>query len=78
MASKTGDRTYSVVQAGAMAGLGRQGSYRAAKMGQIPTIKLGSKLRVPAILWDRILDGQVFTVEMHSAAAKPIVGARGD
>lgn len=59
MASKTQDWTYSVIQAGAMAGLGRNASYRAANSGQMPTIKLGRKLRVPAMLWQGILDGRV-------------------
>lgn len=48
-----------------MAGLGRNASYRAASAGQMPTIKLGGKLRVPALLWKSILDGGVgpFTPE---------------
>lgn len=74
MASRTEDRTYSVVQAGAMAGLGRNASYRAANTRQMPTIKLGRKLRVPALLWQRMLDGHAFTAEAHLTSAAPAAG----
>ena len=47
--------TLSVPEAGAMANLGRNASYRAARRGEIPIIRLGSKRRVPAIKWKRIL-----------------------
>ena len=55
---KPGDhkaRTYSVPQAGKMAGLSRNSSYAAAARGEIPTISFGRLLRVPAGAWDRIL-----------------------
>jgi hypothetical protein len=47
--------TLSVPEAGAMANLGRNASYRAANRGEIPTIRLGGKRRVPATRWRRIL-----------------------
>jgi hypothetical protein len=51
--------TYSIPQAGRMAGLSRNSSYAAAERGEIPTIRFGRLLRVPAAAWDRILrDGQ--------------------
>jgi hypothetical protein len=49
--------TYDIPEAGAMAGLGRNASYEAARRGEIPTIALGRKKRVPARRWRRILDG---------------------
>lgn len=49
--------TLSVPEAGAQAELSPNASYRAAKLGQIPTIRLGRKLRVPALRWKRILQG---------------------
>lgn len=52
-------RTYSIPQAGAMAELGRSASYKAARRGEMPLIKLGRNRRVPAKLWDKILDGEV-------------------
>jgi hypothetical protein len=50
--------TLAVPEAGAQAGLSKNASYRAAKLGQIPTIKLGRKLRVPALRWKLILQGR--------------------
>jgi hypothetical protein len=38
-----------------MAGLGRNGSYAAVERGEIPVIRFGRLLRVPAAAWDRIL-----------------------
>jgi hypothetical protein len=50
-------RTLSVPEAGALYyGLGRNGSYEAAKRGLIPTIEVLGKLRVPIILMDRRLE----------------------
>jgi hypothetical protein len=34
-----------------MVGLSRNGSYDAAKRGEIPTIRFGSKLVVPKAIW---------------------------
>jgi excisionase family DNA binding protein len=50
--------TISVVEAGQQAGLGRNGSYDAAKRGEIPTIRFGRRLRVPRQAWERILNGE--------------------
>ena len=47
--------TFSIPDAGAMAGLAKNGSYAAARRGEIPVIKFGGKRRVPAVLWKRIL-----------------------
>lgn len=37
-------------------GLGRVGSYQAAERGDIPTISVGRRLRVPVRLMEKILD----------------------
>ena len=47
--------TYSVPQAGAMAGLSRNGAYDAARRGEIPVMKFGRVYRVPKAIWDRKL-----------------------
>jgi len=48
--------TLSVEQAARLAyGLGRSGAYAAAARGDLPTIKIGSRLRVPtALLYERL------------------------
>ena len=47
--------TFSIPHAGSLAGIGKNASYAAARRGEIPVIKLGGKLRVPAAKWKRIL-----------------------
>lgn len=55
MADEEAKKTYSIVEAGSMAGLGKNASYEAARRGEIPTIRFGGKFRVPAALWNEIL-----------------------
>jgi hypothetical protein len=49
---------YDVPEAGALAGLGRNASYEAAKRGEIPTLKLGGRIVVPKRKWDAMLSGE--------------------
>jgi hypothetical protein len=46
---------YSVPEAGAMVGLSRNGSYDAARRGEIPVLEFGRKKIVPKAAWDRKL-----------------------
>ncbi|HZK92284.1 MAG TPA: hypothetical protein VFC56_19260 [Stellaceae bacterium] len=50
--------TCSVPEAGAMAGLSYQRSYAAAKVGDIPTITIGGRLKVPLAKWRAKLNGE--------------------
>lgn len=47
---------YEVPEAGAMLGLTRNGSYEAAKRGDIPTIRIGKLLRVPKAAFNKMLE----------------------
>ena len=47
---------YTVPQAGALLGLSRNGSYEAAKRGDIPTIRIGRLLLVPKVPFHRIIE----------------------
>jgi excisionase family DNA binding protein len=49
-------RVFTVPEAGARLGLGRNASYGAAKRGDIPVIRLGKLLRVPKMAIERLLD----------------------
>lgn len=50
-------KTISVPEAGRRYfGLSRNGSYDAAKRGEIPTIKVGRKFRVPVAAMERKLE----------------------
>jgi hypothetical protein len=50
-------KTLSIPEAGSLYfGLSRNGSYDAAKRGDIPTIRVGRKFRVPVAAMERKLD----------------------
>jgi len=62
-------KTLSVPEAGRIYfGLGRNASYSAAKRGEIPTIKIGSRLRAPVVLLERMLEEA--SVAHHDGGAK--------
>ena len=49
-------KTLPVPVAGRMYfGLGRNASYKAVKRGEIPVIKIGSRLRVPVVALEQML-----------------------
>jgi hypothetical protein len=50
-------RTCSVPEAGEALGVARKASYEAAKRGEILTIQIGKKLRVPLAWLERKLEG---------------------
>ena len=47
--------TYSIPDAGKMVGLAPNGSYAAARRGEIPVMPFGGKKRVPGVKWRRIV-----------------------
>jgi excisionase family DNA binding protein len=47
---------YTVPEAGRLLGLSRNGSYEAAKRGDIPTIRIGRLLLVPKVPFHRIIE----------------------
>ena len=54
---KEQEKTLSVPAAGRRYfGLGKNASYEAAKRGEIPVIKIGSRLRVPILALERMLE----------------------
>jgi excisionase family DNA binding protein len=48
--------TYSVPEAGALIGLGRDTAYAAAARGDLPVIRIGRLLRVPKIALTKMLE----------------------
>ena len=48
--------TYDVPEAGRLLGLGRSASYEAARRGELPVIKIGSRLKVPKKALARMLE----------------------
>ena len=55
MNDKTEAVTMSVPEAGRLLGIGRNSAYDAAASGDIPTIRIGRRLLVPKIAFDRML-----------------------
>jgi excisionase family DNA binding protein len=53
--------TISVEQAGELLGISRRSAYRAAARGELPTFKVGRRLRVPTA---RLLDLLGLSMEM--------------
>lgn len=56
-ARTTARRVYSVPEAAEALGIGRSHAYELAKRGEIPTLRLGSRLVVPVAALDRMLNG---------------------
>jgi excisionase family DNA binding protein len=54
--SSTRRRTISVEEAGKQLGISRNSAYEAASRGEIPTIKIGRRLLVPLVAFERLLD----------------------
>ena len=48
--------TLSVPEAGRLIGLGRNAAYDAAAKGELPTIKIGSRILVPKVALERMLE----------------------
>lgn len=51
-------RTYNVDEAGQMLGIGRGAAYEAARRGEIPVIRIGRRMLVPRVAFDRLLNGE--------------------
>ena len=51
-------RTYTVEEAAQILGISRSSAYEAVRKGEIPIIKIGKLLRVPAAQLDRLLNGK--------------------
>ena len=49
-------RTISVEEAGRQLGLSRNTAYQAAGRGEIPTIRIGRRMLVPVIAFERLFD----------------------
>jgi len=58
-----GKGTYTVVEAARRLGLSRNSVYQAINRGELPFLKIGKRLLIPAIPLERLLDG---TAGQHS------------
>lgn len=51
--------TYTVEEAAKKLGIGRNHAYEACHSGDLPSIRIGKRLLVPAAALDRMLQGEV-------------------
>ena len=65
--SYSGDLTMSVPEAGALVGLNKNGSYKAAERGEMPLLWFGERMRVSRAAWLRKIDNP------EAVAAQPTV-----
>jgi excisionase family DNA binding protein len=56
--AETVRKTVTVEEAGRQLGVGRNTAYEAARMGQIPVIRIGKRMVVPVAALERLLDGE--------------------
>lgn len=62
-------QTLTVPEAGKVLGIGRSAAYEAARTGEIPTIRIGRRILVPAMALDRLLaEGSIRTAQQESQA----------
>lgn len=50
-------RTLTVPEAATALGIGRSAAYEAARTGQLPVIRIGKRILVPAVALERMLAG---------------------
>ncbi len=51
-------QTLTIAEAANILGIGRNQAYQAARAGQIPNIKIGKRIIVPRIAFERMLRGE--------------------
>jgi hypothetical protein len=59
---------FSIPEAGAMVGLGRNAAYQAARAGEIPTIRIGGISIVPAAVWLKKLGVETEVADVNGEA----------
>jgi excisionase family DNA binding protein len=52
-------KTLTISEAAEVLGIGRTSAYEAARRGEIPTIRIGKLLLVPATQLERLLNGEI-------------------
>ena len=59
-------QTLTIAEIAAILGIHKNTAYRAAKRGEIPTIRVGGRLLVPKAVLIRILAGETGHATLHS------------
>ena len=59
VSKQEGRSTISIEEAGRRLGVSRNSAYEAAGRGEIPTIRIGRRMLVPLVAFERLLDQPV-------------------
>ena len=71
--------TITVEEAGELVGMSRSAAYRAAARGQLPTVRLGRRLRVPTAKFLSMLGFELEkAVDVTDGQVRVLVGADAD
>lgn len=62
-------RTYSVVEAARMLGIGRNQGYEAVRRGDIPSIMIGKRRLIPRAAFDRLLGEDTVDPDTDSSSS---------
>jgi excisionase family DNA binding protein len=65
-------QTITIEEIADILGIHRNTAYRAAKRGEIPTIRVGGRLLVPKVVLIRILAGETGNETLHSQGGQLI------
>lgn len=68
-------QTYTVDEAAALLGIGRNGAYLGVRLKQIPSIRIGKRILIPKAALDRMLARNADCVD--SAASVPVAQPAG-
>ena len=61
----------TIEEAGKLLGLGRSGTYEAARRGDIPTLKIGSRILVPKAALLKLLEETARRVQLRNSCPRP-------
>lgn len=60
--------TYTVTEAAELLGIGRSAAYEAARTGQLPTVRIGKRILIPAVGLQRLLEGDQSALDVGETA----------
>ena len=66
----------TIEEAGKLLGLGRSGTYEAARRGDIPTLKIGSRILVPKVALLKLLEETSRRVRLRNSCPRPDLSPR--
>ncbi|SVE21224.1 uncharacterized protein METZ01_LOCUS474078 [marine metagenome] len=66
----------TIEEAGKLLGLGRSGTYEAARRGDIPTLRIGSRILVPKVALLKLLEETARWARLRNSCPRPDLSPR--